>query len=64
MTEDELIKEFTDFAKHDIESAITVVTGLFVSLNLVYVEMRGADPKNQIDIVGDEGQRKITIHKA
>ncbi len=66
MTKDELADEFTEYAKQDIERALSLITGLFVGLNVAFVELRGnvRDGQKQIEIDGPEGQRKITIHAA
>ena len=66
MNKDELVEEVTEYAKEDIEGAIQIITGLFVGLNVAYVEMRGdeGDGDKQIDIEGPTGQRRITIHAA
>ncbi len=66
MTKDELADEFTEYAKQDIEGALSLITGLFVGLNVAFVELRGnvRDGQKQIEIDGPEGQRKITIHAA
>jgi hypothetical protein len=63
-TKDELIEILTDYAKTDIEGALQVVSGVFIGLHEVYIEMRGEDGKKKIDIDGPAGQRKITIHAA
>jgi len=66
MTKEELVDEFSELAKADIEGALQVITGLFVGLNVAFVELRGndGDGSKQITIDGPEGQRKITIHAA
>ena len=66
MTQDELVSEFTEYAKQDVEGALQLITGLFVGLNVAFVELRGdeGDGQKQITIDGPEGQRKITIHAA
>jgi hypothetical protein len=65
MNEDELVKEFSDFAKQDIEEALPVITGLFVGLIEAYTDLRGedGDGKKEINIKGI-GSRNITIHAA
>jgi len=66
MTQDELEKEFTEYACNDIEGALMLITGLFVGLNVAYCELKSGEGDGQktIEIEGPEGQRKITIHAA
>ena len=61
MTTDELIDEFIDYAREDLEGAMQLMTGLFVGISEYYVKSQGADYKKEIVIDGN-GQRKITIH--
>ena len=63
MTTDELIDEFIDYAREDLEGAMQLMTGLFVGISESYVKSQGEDIDCKKEIVIDgNGQRKITIH--
>lgn len=47
----------------DIASALSIATGVFVSLTLSYLRARGQDADKEITIDGGEN-RDITIHAA
>lgn len=66
MAQDEIVNDFIEYAKQDIEGALMVITGLFIGLNVTFAELHGdeGDGLKKINIVGPEGQRKITIHEA
>ena len=58
--EDDII----EYAKHDVEDAFMMVTGLFVGLATHYTNVRGEDGDGQktITITGPGGQRVIRIY--
>lgn len=66
MNKDQLVDAFIELAKEDMEGALQAVTGLFIGLNVAFVELKGeeGDGQKQIDIDGPPGQRTITIHAA
>lgn len=62
----ELTDKFIELAKQDIDHALQIATGIFVTIAVISVDLHGnaGDGKKQITIEGPDGQRKITIHAA
>ena len=61
MKTDELIDEFIDYAREDLDGAFQLMTGLFVGISEAYIKSKGEDYKKEITIDGNK-QRKITVH--
>ena len=59
-TQEELQDAFTEFAAEYPQSALALVTGLFVGLLEYSVEKAGGDPKQEIKI-DSGGKRDITV---
>ena len=59
---DEFVEAFDRFIQEvSIADAMSVATGLFVSLVVSWIELKGEDPSKKITINGGD-QRDITIH--
>jgi len=61
--EAELMESFGDFVAEYPNSAMAMITGMFVGVVAVLVEREGGDPSKEIKIDG-QGSRNITIHAA
>lgn len=61
-TIENLEKALLDLVREDASSALSVLTGLFVSLTLEVLRRQGHVPDGEIRIDGGD-QRDITIHK-
>ena len=59
----DLAGAFTDFAAEYPQSALALITGLFVGLLEYSIEEQGGDPRQKIVIEGGEGRRNITVHE-
>lgn len=53
---------FCEFASEYPQSALALITGLFVGLLEHTIEAQDGDPSKEIVIEGQEGRRSITIH--
>lgn len=59
----ELQNAFIEFASEYPNTALAMITGLFVGLLEHIAEEKGGDPNQEIKIDGN-GKRDITLHKA
>lgn len=61
----ELIAEaaFLELVAEDTESALQLITGMFVGLTLEYTRRRGEDASKTLRIINGCGNRDITIHE-
>lgn len=57
----ELEEQFIEFASQFPNTALSMITGLFVSLLTAVAESGGADPDKEIRVDG-QGNRNITVH--
>ena len=58
----DLEESFIDFAAEYPQSALAIITGLFVGLLEHTIKAQDGDPSQEIVIEGQEGRRSITIH--
>jgi len=62
MNKEELENAFINYATSNVDEALSMITGLFVSLVLSYCEAKGGEPEKEVIIDGPADQRRITIH--
>lgn len=61
LTKEQVEEAFIDLAQTDLDGAIWLATGMFVSLLKLKIEINDGDPDLTINVNG-MGQRNITIH--
>jgi len=61
--QDRVSDALMELARTDIASALSIATGVFVSLTLSYLRAKGQDTDKEITIDGGDN-RDITIHAA
>ena len=61
-TLDEVTTSFRKYMHEDLEGALQLITGMFVSVSEVYMEVRGYSSDGEIRFTTGAKQRDITIH--
>lgn len=62
LTKEQLQEAFDEFAREDINGALSLSTGFFVSAMESLMRFKGLDPNQELKVNG-MGNRNITLHQ-